>query len=310
MPPRKYSIPSIVIASALTLFLTECSQRPKDDKISKNIQGRIAGNPDTKDAPVNVSTKAGKVTLTGTAKSQAQQRELEQIARQEPGITAIDNEITVRPELQPPVAAPPAPTPPEATTALPPAQAPPVVTPVEPPKPQPMVIPAGTVLTVRTGQALSSKTSRAGQTFVAALAQPVTLNEKRALPAGAAVTGRVLSAKEKGKIKGEGELSVDLIRISVRGHTYSIHTNALDSTVKGKGTRTAVTTGGGAAAGALVGGVAGGGRGAGIGALVGAGAGLVGGALTGNKQIEVPAETELSFTLAAPLTLPPTPPSG
>jgi hypothetical protein len=55
----------------------------------------------------------------------------------------------------------------------------------------------------------------------------------------------------------------------------------------------------------LIGGIAGGGKGAGIGALVGAGAGLVGGTLTGNQQIEIPAESALSFRLSAPLTLPP-----
>jgi len=52
-------------------------------------------------------------------------------------------------------------------------------------------------------------------------------------------------------------------------------------------------------------GIAGGGKGAGIGALVGAAGGFVGGALTGNKQVEIPAETALTFTLSAPLTLPP-----
>jgi hypothetical protein len=31
----------------------------------------------------------------------------------------------------------------------------------------------------------------------------------------------------------------------------------------------------------------------------------VGGAATGNKQIEIPAESALSFTLSAPLTFPP-----
>ena len=57
--------------------------------------------------------------------------------------------------------------------------------------------------------------------------------------------------------------------------------------------------------GALIGGIAGGGKGAGIGALVGAGAGLLGGAVTGNQQIEIPAESALSFRMSAPLTLPP-----
>jgi hypothetical protein len=42
-----------------------------------------------------------------------------------------------------------------------------------------------------------------------------------------------------------------------------------------------------------------------MGALVGAGAGLVGGAMTGNQQIEIPAESALTFRLSAPLTLPP-----
>jgi hypothetical protein len=110
--------------------------------------------------------------------------------------------------------------------------------------------------------------------------------------------------RRKGKIKGEGQLALTLNSVSVGGHKYHIRTNTLDSTVKGTGKRTAVTTGGGAAVGALIGSLAGGGKGAGIGALAGAGAGFVRGALTGNKQIEIPAETPLSFTLAAPLKLP------
>jgi hypothetical protein len=119
------------------------------------------------------------------------------------------------------------------------------------------------------------------------------------------VTGTVITAKEKGKIKGEGVLSLALTSITIRGQNYPIQTGTLDSTVKGKGKRTAVTTGGGAAGGALIGGIAGGGKGAGIGALVGAAGGLVGGALTGNKQIEIPAETALTFSLSKSLTLPP-----
>jgi hypothetical protein len=126
-----------------------------------------------------------------------------------------------------------------------------------------------------------------------------------ALPKGATVNGTVVSAKVKGKIKGEGELSLALTSVSFHDQTYEIQTDVLRSEQKGKGKRTAATTGGGAAGGALIGGLAGGGKGAGIGALVGAGAGLVGGAMTGNKQIEIPAESALSFTLAAPLTLPP-----
>ena len=189
---------------------------------------------------------------------------------------------------------------PEAT-----APPPPVEEPAPQPAPQPIVVPAGTVLTVRTGQALSSKTSQTGQTFVATLAAPVSVGGRTALPSGSSVSGTVLTAKAKGKIKGEGQLDLALTSISLGGHTHKIQTATLSSTVKGKGKRTAATTGGGAAGGALIGGIAGGGKGAAIGAGVGAAAGFIGGTLTGNKQIEVPAESALSFTLAQPLTLPP-----
>jgi hypothetical protein len=275
-----------------------CSRRPSDDAIAKNILNKIAVDPDAKDSTVNVTAKDGKITLRGTAKTPAARQKVEQIAQQESGATGVDDQITVQPEAAPEPA-------PEATTAAqtPPPQEQPA--PAPPPKPQPIVVPAGTVLTVKTGQALSSKTSQEGQTFLATLAQPISVGGKRALPTGATVSGRVVTAKAKGKIKGEGQLAVELTSLSVKGHTYQIQTNTLDSTIKGKGKRTAATTAGGAAGGALIGGLAGGGKGAGIGALVGAGAGLVGGAVTGNKQIELPAETALSFTLAAPLTLRP-----
>jgi hypothetical protein len=115
----------------------------------------------------------------------------------------------------------------------------------------------------------------------------------------------VISAKKKGKIKGEGQLSIALTSITVRGRTHAIQPSTFDSTAKGKGKRPAATTGGGAAGGALIGGIAGGGKGAAIGALAGAGAGLVGGAMTGNKQVELPAESAPTFKLSAPLTLPP-----
>ena len=76
-----------------------------------------------------------------------------------------------------------------------------------------------------------------------------------------------------------------------------------ENTTKGKGKRTAATTGGGAATGAVIGGIAGGGKGAAIAAGIGAGAGFAGGELTGNSQIKLPAEISLSFQLINPVTL-------
>src|SRR5580765_593520 len=280
------------IVSALLVFLAGCSAHPNDDVIAKNVQSKVAVDPATKDSAVIVTSKDGKVSLRGSVKDGATQQKLEQIAREEPGVTGVDDQVAVLPE---PGAAP-------EQAANTPTTAP---APVETPKPQPIVLPTGTTLTVTVDQALSSDKSQSGQTFQATLAQPVTVQGTTAIPKGSSVTGTVVTAKKKGKIKGEGQLALALTSITIRGKNYPIQTGTLDSTVKGKGKRTAATTGGGAAGGALIGGLAGGGKGAGIGALVGAGAGLVGGALTGNKQIEIPAESPLSFTLSKSLTLPP-----
>jgi hypothetical protein len=288
---HKLSI-SIVLLIALLGFSTACSKHPSDDTIAKDIQDKIAADPDTKDSQVSVAAKDAKVTLTGQVKSPVAQQKVEQIAREEPGAAGVDDQTAVQADAM------------QAPAQAAQAMAPPPP-PVEKPKPQPIVVPAGTTLTVTVGQALSSKTSQTGQTFIATLAQPVSVGGRTAIPAGSTVSGTVVTAKAKGKIKGQGELDLALTSVTVRGQTYNIQTGVMAQTVKGKGKRTAVATGGGAAGGALIGGIAGGGKGAGIGALVGAGAGLLGGSLTGNQQIEIPAESALSFRLSAPLTLPP-----
>ncbi len=169
--------------------------------------------------------------------------------------------------------------------------------------PAPITIPSGTDLTVRTVGALSSETSQPGETFEATLAEPIEIDGKVVAPKGADVTGKVVDAKKKGKFKGEARLHLALTSLTVGGKNYPIETTMVARTEKGKGKRTAATTGGGAALGALIGGLAGGGKGAAIGALVGGGAGLTGGALTGNKQIEIPAESMLSFQLNQSVTL-------
>jgi hypothetical protein len=286
--------PSIALLTVLAGLTVGCSKHPNDETIAKDIQSKVAAAPETKDSDVQVTAKDGKVTLTGKAKDPAAQQKIEQIAREEPGTTGVEDQTTTEN-----AAAPGA----QEVSQAPPAQAPPPV--VEQPKPQPIVVPAGTPLAVRVNQALGSKTSQTGQTFTATLAQPLSVGGRHAIPRGSDFLGTVLNAKAKGKVKGEGELSLQLTSVTVHGHTYKIQTASLDSTVKGKGKRTAATTGGGAAGGALIGGIAGGGKGAAIGALVGGGVGFIGGSATGNKQIEIPAETVLTFELTAPITLPP-----
>ena len=171
--------------------------------------------------------------------------------------------------------------------------------------PAPIVIPSGTVLTVRLGETLSSKESQAGQSFSATLAEPVEADGKTVIPAGATASGTVVAAHAAGKFKGASLLQIKLNSVTVGGRQRSIETSSVARSEKGKGKRSAALIGGGAGAGALIGALAGGGKGAAIGALVGGGAGTAGSAYTGNRDVTLPAESAVSFKLESPLQVGP-----
>lgn len=166
---------------------------------------------------------------------------------------------------------------------------------------KPLVVPAGTEITAVLDQTLGSKTSTSGQTFTATVQAPVEVNGKVAIPKGARASGLVKDAKAAGRFKGGAGLSLVLTSIEINGKDHAIETSEASMSSTGKGKRTAVLVGGGAAGGAGIGALAGGGKGAAIGALIGAAAGAGGAGLTGNRDITLPAETALSFKLAQAL---------
>jgi hypothetical protein len=168
-------------------------------------------------------------------------------------------------------------------------------------KRQPLVVPAGTAITVSLGSALGSKLSKSGETFTGTLAKDVVAENTVVIPKGATVTGTVTDAKPLGKFAGGAELQLRLDSINVGGSDMPVQANVRTFSAKGKGKRTAVLAGGGAALGGLIGGLAGGGKGAAIGLAAGGGAGAGGAALTGNKDIVLPVESAVSFQLTQPL---------
>lgn len=164
-----------------------------------------------------------------------------------------------------------------------------------------LTIPAGKVITIRLADAVGSKISQPGQSFGGSLAKPVEVDGEVAVPEGAKVEGEVVDAKPLGRFAGGALLQLRLNSISVNGESMPVQTATFTQTIKGKGKRTAVLAGGGAGLGALIGGLTGGGKGAAIGAVAGGGAGTAGTAFTGNKEIVLPAESAVPFTLTESL---------
>ncbi|HUB29284.1 MAG TPA: hypothetical protein VL967_06285 [Terracidiphilus sp.] len=166
-----------------------------------------------------------------------------------------------------------------------------------PPPPAAIELASGTHLRVRLDSDLGSNISHPGDTFTATVADPVVVDGTTVIPRGARAEGTVVDAKPLGRFKGGAQLTVRLERVHTRWGSYPVATSSIDNAEKGKGKRTAVIAGGGAALGGLIGGLAGGGKGAAIGLLAGGGAGTAGSAFTGNKPILLPAETLLTFRL-------------
>ncbi len=164
-------------------------------------------------------------------------------------------------------------------------------------------IPAGTAITVTIDQSISSKNAQVGQGVVATVAHDVTVDGKVVIPKGSHAKLVVSSVQASGRLSTPAKLWLRLKSVEVHGKTYTIATSSSGRTMGGKGKRDAGFIGGGAAGGALIGALAGGGKGAAIGAAAGAGAGTAGAAATGKKEVEFPAETRLSFTTRAAVTI-------
>lgn len=313
-PMNRFSVPVLLLLLAtVALVSTGCNSRPPDNQLAANVQSKLGSDPALQGQPVSVAVKDGTVTLTGTVNGQGSRELAANDAAAVKGVKKVVNDLGL-PGAPGPVPVPgtgnAAPGNPSAPTANPstsniaPPPPPPAGLPAPPPEPpQPIVIPAGTRIQVRLGQSLSTKTSQTGDPFSGTLSSSIRVNGEIIIRAGAQASGVVTTSKSPGKFKGEGVLALRLDSLRSDGRTYPVQTSSLERVQKGKGKRTAVMTGGGAGLGAIIGGVAGGGKGALIGGLVGGGAGVAGSGLTGNHNIELPAETVLTFNLTRSVTI-------
>jgi len=176
---------------------------------------------------------------------------------------------------------------------------------------KPVTVPVGSLIQLRTSEAVDSKRAQEGQPVQFVVVQDVTFGGILAIPRGATVHGVVTAVKRtgSGSLTGSSELALQLTSLEQSGQSYPIQSDQFKVKSPGKGEHTAENIIGGSMIGALIGAAAGGrgsrGMDAGIGAGAGAAAGTAASAASSGPNVWIPAEALVTFHLTAPVTVNP-----
>jgi hypothetical protein len=170
--------------------------------------------------------------------------------------------------------------------------------------PSSVTIPAGTWITVRVEQPLSSDKNHDGDYFQATIAQPIVINGLVVAPRGQTATGVVTEAKKAGRVEGTSRLGLELTELGLAdGRQLPVKTTLTERRGNTSYGRDAFAIGATTATGAAIGAGVNGGVGAGVGAAAGLVVSTVGVLLTRGRPTIVYPESVLSFRLANPITV-------
>jgi hypothetical protein len=163
-------------------------------------------------------------------------------------------------------------------------------------------VPGGTALVVRINETITTTRNKPGDRFDGVLTQALISQGRTIAPAGTTVHGTVRESAASGRLAGRAVLAVELTDIDINRRHIPIETGHRAVTSTNHKKRNWAWIGGGAGGGALIGGLVSG-TGAAVGAGAGAAAGLTTAAISGRKQVRIPAETIMTFRLVRPVEL-------
>jgi hypothetical protein len=182
----------------------------------------------------------------------------------------------------------------------------------------PITVLEDTLLRVQTMEPINSKRANHGSPVLFIVSEDVMVRDALAIPRGATVHGKVIESKQAGRLTGSPELTLQLTSLELGGRSYPL--DSYQFKVKGlsktRPTETKAIRGAtvGAIVGSAVSGVSskgvvspsdGSGRAASMtaGAVIGAGVGTLVSAASPGPGIWIPSESQIDFSLAAPVTV-------
>jgi hypothetical protein len=173
-----------------------------------------------------------------------------------------------------------------------------------------------TMIRVMTNAPLGSRQTREGAPLLFTLSEDVVVDNVLIIPRGATVHGTAVQSKKAGTLTGSPDLILKLVSLDLGGRSYPLYSYQfkVEGTSKTKPTESKVK--GGALIGALVGGAFSGSAkgettavgklaGMGTGAAIGAGVGTMVSAATPGPSVTIPAESQMDFYLASPISVVP-----
>jgi len=170
--------------------------------------------------------------------------------------------------------------------------------------PTTITLPAGTWVTVRVNEPLSSDHNQTGDAFTGTLLEPIIANGLLIARRGETVTGIVTEAQKAGRVSGVSHLKLELSGIQLAdGRQIQVKTKLIDRRGNTSYGRDAFAIGATTATGAAIGAGVNGGVGAGVGAAAGLVVSTIGVMLTRGRPTVVYPETPLTFAMETPLTL-------
>jgi len=165
----------------------------------------------------------------------------------------------------------------------------------------PLTVPAGMTITVRMLDGVDSSVNYSGETFRATVEEPLMVDGKTLVPKGAEAIGRLVTVERAGRFQGRPALTMELTALNFEGQSVAIQTSSHQETGQSQTKRTMILAGGGAVLGTVISVIAGGGIL--LGSNVGGAAGTAIQAVRGGKDLRVPPEALMTFTLQSPIYL-------
>lgn len=168
-----------------------------------------------------------------------------------------------------------------------------------------MVIPAGTNVVTSLETRLTTGTNHTGDQFVATTTEPIVVDGRTAVPAGARINGVLSNVQGSGRVKGRAHMTLafqQIVGSEGKVHAISAHPITLQADSGTGGDAAKIAAGG--IIGAVIGGISGGGKDAAIGTAVGAGAGTVLVLATKGDEIELDPGQKLNVHMTSPTSIP------